>query len=186
MNSPGTDQELIQNYLGGDGASLETLVLRYFKSIYNFAYRLCGNAQDADDITAETFVKIWKNLKKYKPEQSFKTWIFAIARNTTIDWLRKRKDVVFSDFESSEGSNVLIDTMKDSSPLADEIAIATEEKKVLSEKVAKLSPVYQTVLVMRYNEEFTFREIGEILNKPIDTVKSWHRRALIELRKMRN
>ncbi len=178
-----TDNEIIDNYLNGDEESLKVLIDRYLNPIYNFTYRICNNTEIADDITQEVFVKVWKNLKKYNPEQSFKIWIFSIAKNTTIDWLRKRKNLVISDFDSDDGSNYLENTTSNNDPLPDELAILNENKKILSEKILKLSPIYQTILSLRYTEDFSFREISEILQKPIDTVKSHHRRALIELRK---
>ena len=91
------DKQLIVEYLKGDEKALETLFSRYLKPIYTFVYRLTGNAQDAEDISQEVFVKVWKNLKKYDDTRSFKTWLFTIAKNTAYDLLRKNKEIVFSD-----------------------------------------------------------------------------------------
>jgi RNA polymerase sigma-70 factor (ECF subfamily) len=74
----------------------------------------------------------------------------------------------------------------DSAPLQDELAVLKEDKKILSENISKLSPIYQSILVLRYTEEFSFKEISEVLQKSINTVKSQHRRALIELKKLFN
>jgi RNA polymerase sigma-70 factor, ECF subfamily len=178
-----TDQEIIGDYLDGDEKSLELLIERYLRPIYNFTYHICNNTEDAEDVTSEVFIKVWKNFKKYRPEQSFKVWIFSIARNTTVDWLRKRKNIAFSDFDTDNGENFIENTAIDNSPLPDELAILSENKIKIQENISNLSPIYQTILVMRYTEDFSFKEIGEILQKPIDTVKSQHRRALIELRK---
>src|SRR5581483_632357 len=175
-----TDQQLISNYLSGDEEALKELISRYLKPVYNFIYHLAGNKENAEDISQETFVKAWKNLKKYNPEQNFKTWLFTIARNTAIDWLRKKKSLVFSDFDSDD-KNVMESTLSDESPQALEEIILSEDKKHLLEGIEKLSPMYQSILTLRYNEEFTFKEIGEILGKPLHTVKSQHRRALIQL-----
>ena len=179
-----SDQELVLDYINGDEQSLKNLIERYLSSIYNFVYHLCGNKQDAEDITQEVFVKVWKNIKKYKPEQNFKTWIFSVARNTAIDWLRKRKNLVFSDFETENGENVIENTISDDNHRTDELAILYENKKILYKAMEKLSPIHQSILIMRYNEEFTFKEIGEILDKPMDTVKSQHHRALLQLKKI--
>jgi RNA polymerase sigma-70 factor, ECF subfamily len=179
-----TDQQIITDYLDGDEESLKILINKYIRPIYNFVHHICNNTEDADDITQEVFIKIWKNLKKYKPEQNFRIWLFSIARNTTIDWLRKRRPVLFSSFDTPKGENVIENTITDLEPLPDELAILAENKKLLLEKILKLPPIYQTIIVMRYTEEFSFEEIGNILQKPMDTVKSQHRRALIELRKL--
>ena len=97
MNSNESDKQLIINYLKGDEKSLELLIQSYLKPIYSFVYRCTGNTQDAEDVTQEVFVKVWRNLKKFDQRKSFKTWIFAIAKNTAFDHLKKRKgDTIFS------------------------------------------------------------------------------------------
>ena len=90
-----TDKQLIDDYLNGNDAAFALLVQRQINPVYNFVYRLVRNTQDAEDITQETFVKMWKNLKRYNQDQNFKTWLFTIARNTAIDSLRKKKSFVF-------------------------------------------------------------------------------------------
>lgn len=180
------DKQIINDYLEGDEESLRILIDKYLRPVYNFTYHICNNTEDAEDITAEVFIKIWKNLKKYKPEQNFKVWLFAIVKNTTLDWLRKRKSLVFSDFETQDGENFIENMTPDSAPLQDELAVLKEDKIILSEKISRLSPIYQSILVLRYTEELSFKEIGEVLQKSINTVKSQHRRALMELRKLFN
>ena len=160
------DQELISKYLAGDEESLEILIKKYLKPIYNFTYRYAGNSQEAEDITQETFLKAWKNLKKFNPQKSFKTWIFSIAKNTAIDWLRKKKTIPFPDD--------IIETIADPSPFVPEFS--------LTAVLEKLPTKYQIVLSLRYNDYFTFREIAEILEEPLHTVKSRHRRGLAMLK----
>jgi RNA polymerase sigma-70 factor (ECF subfamily) len=179
-----SDVQLIQAYLKGEEKAFEFLIERYFKQIYSFSFRYIGNAQDAEDITQETFIKAWRNLKKYDLGKSFKTWLFSIARNTCIDFLRKKKSIPFSLFERENGENALLETLADSSPLPDEMF----ERKGLGESLGKamglLPPKYRSILFLRYNDHFTFREISEIFREPIDTIKSRHRRALILLKKL--
>jgi RNA polymerase sigma-70 factor (ECF subfamily) len=178
------DQQLIADYISGDDAAFSILVKRHMQSIYNFSMRIAGNPQNAEDITQETFLKVWRNIKKYRPEQSFRSWIFTIAHNTAIDFLRKKKQLVFSDFENEEGNNMLEDTLQDPALLPDELAARAQDQQLLAGLVAQLSPIYQEVLLLYYNEQLTFDEIGRILGKPLDTVKSQHRRALLALRKL--
>lgn len=181
-----TDKQLIFDYLRGDENSFRDLIRRHLKSVYNFVYRLAGNAKDSEDITQEVFLKVWKNIKRYDQDRGFKTWLFTIARNTSIDWLRKKRNLVFSDFDNEEGGNAIIDELADLAPLPDEIFKKSEDKKFFDELLNKLSPVYKEVLLLRYKDQFTFEEIGEILGKPLDTVKSRNRRALIVLRELLN
>ena len=90
------DKILIQQYLKGDEKSLEILIARYLKPIYSFVYKNVGNPSEAEDITQEVFIKIWKNIKKFDQNKNFKPWIFQIAKNTSIDFLRKKKSIPFS------------------------------------------------------------------------------------------
>jgi RNA polymerase sigma-70 factor (ECF subfamily) len=109
------DKQLIKNYLYGDEESLSILIDRHLKPVFNFVYRLCGSKIEAEDITQDTFLKVWKKIKKYNGQNSFKTWLYIIARNTTIDYLRKKKDLKFSDFDTEEGNYIedtLVDTEK--------------------------------------------------------------------------
>ena len=96
MPEPLEDKKLIQQYLKGDSKSLDFLIAKYLKMIYSFVYKNVGSQSDAEDITQEVFVKVWKNLKKFDQKKSFKPWIFQIAKNTSIDFLRKRKTIPFS------------------------------------------------------------------------------------------
>ena len=180
-NSP--DSQLIANYLSGDEKSLELLIEKHLKPVYRFVYRYVGNAQDAQDITQDAFVKAWRNLRKFDRQKSFKTWIFAIAKNTAIDFLKKRKAVSFSEFESKEKRNTLVESMADPSPLPHELFEKGAIAQMLTLAINRLSPRYRTVVLLRHTEELAFREIAESLQEPINTVKSRYRRALVLLRK---
>ena len=179
-----TDDQLITEYLGGEETAFALLVTRHLKRVYNFAYRLSDNAEDAEDIAQETFLKAWRNLKKYQHGRSFKAWLFRIAHNTAIDLLRKKKEYMLSSFENEEGENPLLDNLMDPEPLPDQLVERAEDKKLVDSLLDKLSPLYREVLLLRYNDHFTFEEIGEALGKSIHTVKSQHRRALIILHKL--
>lgn len=178
------DQQLIADYLNGDEVAIAILIDRHLKSVFNFAYRLVGKSEDAEDIAQETFLKMWRNLKKYRQGENFKTWLFTIARNAAIDSLRKKRNFVFSDFEGEGGENLFVESLTDPEPLPDEIFAKAEEKRLLEETLAKLTPAHREVLLLHYIECFTFDEIGKILGASINTSKSRHRRALAELTKL--
>jgi RNA polymerase sigma-70 factor (ECF subfamily) len=179
-----TDAELIKATIDGDTSAFSILVGRYSRDVYGFVFFMAKNVSDAEDITQETFVKVWKNLKKFKLDQRFKSWLLAIARNTTIDYIRKRRHAVFSDFDDEEGSNAIVETLADEERLADEIASIAESAEQTAEAVSKLPDIYRSVLALRYEGGLSFEEISKILKKPVNTVKSQHRRALIALRKI--
>jgi len=180
-----SDQQLIENYFKGDEKSLEILIERYLKPVYGFAYRYVNNAQEAEDITQEVFVRAWRNLKKFDKERSFKTWLFSIAKNASIDFFKKKRSVPFAELENEEGESIL-EKIIDPSPLP----IAILEQKGIAETLAKalqeLSLKYRMVLFLRYNDHFTFQEIAESLGEPLNTVKSRYRRGLIMLKKLLN
>jgi RNA polymerase sigma-70 factor (ECF subfamily) len=161
------DQDLISKYLAGDEKSLEILIEQYLKPIYSFVYRYTGSASNAEDITQDVFVRVWKNLKKFDQNKKFKTWIFSIAKNAAIDWLRKKKTISLSDDD--------MEKIPDSAPFVPELSLAPILEKIPSE--------YRMIFFLRYNDHFTFKEIAESLGQPLNTVKSRHRRGIAMLKK---
>jgi RNA polymerase sigma-70 factor (ECF subfamily) len=195
-NSDETDEEVITSYKNGDGEAFKELINRYAAALYNFTARL-SNRNDASDIVQEIFIKAWKNISNFNPlKASFKTWIFTIAKNTTTDFLRKKKSLLFSDMPARAGGsknenqnediNSFAENIPDENLLPDAALERLEDSQFLNKILESLRPEYREVLVLHYQEEMTFDEIGEILDKPLNTVKSQHRRAIMELRKMLN
>lgn len=179
-----TDQQLIASYFEGNAVAFSELLKRHLDAVYNFSYRLSGDALLAEDIAQETFVKAWKNLKAYDRDRNFKTWLFAIARNTTIDHLRKRKNIPFSVFENNEGENFFVENIQDTAPTALELFALAERKEVVESALLQISPKYKEVLLLHEGEDMTFAEIGKMLDRPLDTVKSQYRRALLALKEI--
>lgn len=178
-----TDEQLVEDYLLDDKSSFDEIVNRYIKMIYNFVYRLSGNEKEAEDITQEVFLKVWKNLKKFDREKSFKTWIFSIAKNTAIDYLRKKKDIPISFFDDEDGENFLENTLIDNEPLADKKIDIEYNKKEIEKVMQDLTMIQREVIILKYLNEMSLSEVAEILNISKDTVKSHHRRALIKMKK---
>lgn len=175
------DKQLIKEYLSGNEDALNELINRHLKGVYNFIYRLVGNTQEAEDLAQETFLKAWKHLKKYDPDQNFKTWLFTIARNTAVDWLRRKKIPTLGLAENSETQDGIETMLGDDSPLPDELLQQEWEKDYLEKLLGRL-PVHQReVTLLHHYEEMTFEEIGTLLGKPLNTVKSQYRRALLAL-----
>lgn len=175
------DQILIQKYLDGDENSLKMLIDKYTSSIYNFISRFVKDAQ-RDDVVQEVFIKVWKNLENFDKEKSqFKTWLFVIARNTTTDYLRKKKMILFSSLDKEEEN--FGESIEDEIILPDEALQKLQDKELLDKVLNELKDEYRTVILLHYQEDMSFKEIGEVLGKPLNTVKSYHQRALIILRK---
>lgn len=165
-----SEKQLIWDYIKGDEKSLEILIKKYLGSIYGFIYKRVGNAQDAEDITQETFVKTWKNLKKFDSKKSFKAWIFSIAKNTCIDFLRRKKALAYLETQKEIGEN-------------DRNLRQIDIVQLLSSATGRLVPEYQAVLSYYHRDGLNFREISEKTGDSINTVKSRYRRAIIKLRK---
>ena len=177
-----SDDELISAFREGDEEAFKTLIDRYVNPIYIFARRMCGTGGDAEDVSQETFVKVWKTLPRYKMTGTFKAWIFAIARNTAIDRLRKKRIPVFSEYETAEGKNSLVDTLGDPDTLPATLIAKAEQKGILDAGLSTLPFEDREILTLHYAEELTFEAIGKLLKKPLNTVKSRHRRALAKLK----
>lgn len=178
-----SDEQLITDYLKNDEKALEILIGRYLKPIYSFIHHFVGNGQEAEDITQEVFIRIWRNLKKFNPEYKFKTWIFAIAKNACFDWQKKKKAIPFSVL-NNEKELSFSENIKDTAPLPNELFEKQDIAATINKALESLSSKYRMVLFFRYNHHFTFREIAETLEESINTVKSRHRRGIVLLKKL--
>ncbi len=177
-----TDEELIEEYANGNAESFEEVIDRYLKPLYNFAYKMCGNEEDSEEIVQDTFLKAWKNLKKFKAGFKFKTWIYTIARNSAIDFLRKKRSISFSQIENGNEDFSFGDTIKDEEILADELFEKKENIEKIRQLIEEMSITYKEVLLLHYHEGMNLEETAGILDKPLNTVKSLHRRGLVILK----
>ena len=188
MDSEKTDEEIILSYKGREQEALKIIVERYTSPLYNFTARL-ANRNDAPDIIQEVFIKTWKNIGRFDPKiASFKTWIFTITKNTITDFLRKKKSLLFSDLATDDDENInsFAESIEAEDLLPDVTLEKLEDTQFLNKTLERLRKDYQEVLILHYQEEMTFEEIGQVLNKPLNTIKSQHRRAILELKKMLN
>lgn len=152
----------------------EQLVDEYLPAVYNLVCRLTGRVEEAQDLSQEVFIKVWKNLKRYDPiRANRRTWILAIARNTTIDWLRKKKIPTDGELEES---------VEDPAPLPDKLFAVQELEQLLEQVLATIAPDDRLIIILHHQENLTFEEIAKIIEKPVNTVKSRYRRALHRIR----
>jgi RNA polymerase sigma-70 factor (ECF subfamily) len=178
-----TDEEIIILYKNGNKEVFKDLIDKYTSPLYNFTVRLTDK-NNAPDIVQDIFIKVWKNLHRFDTAKaSFKTWLFTIAKNTSIDFLRKRKPLTFTDL-NKEDDFTFSEKIPDENLLPDEALQKIQDSELLNKLLDKLPINYKTVLILHYQEDMTFLEIGKILDKPLNTVKSHHQRAILELRKM--
>jgi RNA polymerase sigma-70 factor (ECF subfamily) len=177
-----TDKQMVKNFLDGDELAFNQLLKRYLKPVYNFLYRLTGDPSMLDDLAQVTFIKAWKNIRRFDRNKNFKAWIFTIAKNTAIDYFKKKKSIPFSFFTDEEGNNKL-EEIGDGNILPDEILAKKDVSNEIGRKLKEISDQYRIILLMRYKDDLTLPEIAEILERPVNTVKSQHQRALVALRK---
>ncbi len=160
-----SDEQLIKQYLAGDSASLEVLIGKYLNSVYNFIFKYLANQEEAEDAAQETFVKIWKNAKKFDPEYKFRTWAFTIAKNTALDHIKKKGLVPFAVMEENddESETNFKNSLVSYEPLPEEALSRLEDMAMVGRAVGGLSQKYQQILWMYYHQELNFREIAETL-----------------------
>lgn len=183
LDSNKEDSTLVRSYLDGNEIAFKKLLDKYLRSIYGFLYYLTRDSSAVEDLAQETFVKVWKNLRRFDPEKSFKTWLFAIAKNTALDYLKKKKTTPFSFFEDEDGNSKL-ENIPEEAIWPDEILErkdATRETELLLENIPDK---YRIILTLHYKEDFSLAEIAEILGRPYNTVKAYHGRALVKLKEV--
>ncbi|HTW96577.1 MAG TPA: sigma-70 family RNA polymerase sigma factor [Candidatus Methylomirabilis sp.] len=178
-----TDEQLVAAYRQGDDESLELLIQRYLNQVYSLVFRYLPDQDEAEDLTQIVFVKIWKNIGKFKLERRFKTWVLTIAKNCCLDFLKKKnRPIPFSELDREEEDFVFAESLADKKPSALENLYRRETARELAFAAEKLSPAYRETVRLRYEEDLKFREIAELLKEPLETIKTRHRRAIRSLR----
>ncbi len=178
------DEELVGAFLSGDEESFALLVERHLSLVYKFVYHYLHNIDDANDVTQETFIKAWKYIRKFDTKKKFTTWIITIAKNTALDFIKRKKPVLFSKIEEGDGDlDAFLAPYLEPPELPVDIIEREHIQADLEAALQGIAPGYRMVLSLRYSEHLKFREIADVLREPIDTVKSKHRRGLALLRK---
>jgi len=178
------DRDLISRCRDGSRDAFDELITRYQRRVYTFAYRLTGNADDAADIAADTFVRLYTSLASFRGDSSFVTWLFRVVTNIYLDSRKKKRvrqtqslDEVVELEESAVQRQI-----EDAGPSPHEIAEARERTAAIQAAVASL-PEHQRIMVVMYHVDgLAYEEIAEALQLPIGTVKSRLNRARLALR----
>lgn len=162
-----------------DESAFAELMDRYKKPVYHMILKMVRNVDDAEDLTIEAFAKAFKNLKRFKKDYTFSTWLFRIATNNAIDFIRKKKLETYSlntSFSDDNGETVNID-VEDRNLTPDEETINTQKIQLVRMFVTKLPPKYQRLVKLRYFDELSYEEIAAELEAPLGTVKAQLHRA---------
>ena len=168
------DYQLIQRAIGeGDQKAYADLLKHYRDSLYFMMLKMTGNPFDAEDLTIEAFGKAFKNLNQYTPDYAFSTWLFKIATNNCIDFMRKKSKGTVSLFSSGEDNEEDAPVQVPDGELDPEEQFIKEQKVDLMRDVVKrLKPHYKKLVELRYFKEYSYEEIVVELDLPIGTVKA--------------
>ncbi len=167
------DYGLVLAALAGDENAFARLLGRYKDAIFFMLLKMVNNKSDAEDLTLEAFGKAFKNLHQYSPNYAFSTWLFKIASNNCIDFLRKRKGIIINMESSSENNDIDLPVKLRSGDPDPEERLIRKQKAILMRKVVrKLKPRYQTLVEYRYFREMSYEEIASELRLPLGTVKA--------------
>jgi len=165
------EEQLIAGALKGDEDAYRRLLNFYKGRIFSYVYRIVKNYHDAEDITFNTFVKCFKSLKSFDPTKSFSTWLYTIAHNLAVDFLRKKK--------------IEYDYLDERYPASSDLVKEYENKQKLDkidQALSELAPIDREIVILFHKEEKSYEEIGEILKTPVTTIKTRLHRARLKLR----
>ncbi len=168
------DLQLVEAAIGGSQTAYAELMSRYRDSIYFMMLKMVKNSDDADDLTIEAFGKAFSRLEQYSPTYAFSTWLFKIASNNSIDFIR-RKRISATSLDtgySNEDGEVMYHDAQSNTMDPEETLMQDQKIKHMHLLVSKLKPRYRELVEKRYFQELSYEEIAEELNLPLGTVKA--------------
>jgi len=176
---------LIEKTKQGDIDSFEKLIEPYQKKAFNIAYRMLGNMEDANDITQEALLKIFRSVDKFQGKSSFSTWVYSIVSNTCIDFIRKQKknQVVYLEQQGATGESYRIEVV-DEMNTPEYLFEKKEIQNIIHEAINQLNVDQKEIIILRDINGFSYQEIANILKCSEGTVKSRINRARGNLKKI--
>ena len=182
-----SDEELMQQAKEGNSRAFDVLVRKWEHRVFNLIYRIVGDFETAEDIRQEVFIRIYKSAKQYRPRGQFKTWLYRIAVNCSINEVRKRErrqTLPLSISHDDGEQQKLEDVIPDHNPGPDEVIQCNEIAEHIQGALLRLSNEQRAVIVMKHYEGLKFREIASVLDCPLGTVKSRMHQGLEQMRIM--
>lgn len=179
------EQRIIEKVKKGDTEAFEELVKAYERQVYNVAFRILSNVQDAQDAAQEAFVKAYINLSSFRGDSKFSVWLYRLTNNCCIDMIRRRKETISLSMDSDDGKNTTLD-IPDDNQNPEQRVIGREAMQMLVKGIEGLPEDYRSCIVLREIGGQSYAEIAEILSIDIGTVKSRifrARKKLFELMK---
>ena len=175
-----SDEDLIESFQNGDLYAFDLIVKRYKNQLLNFVYRFLGNAEEAEDLVQETFLRVYRNRKAYQKVAKFSTWIYTIAGNLAKTELRKRKRRKFFSI-SDLGYNEKDYDISDEAYNPEKDVDGRMKEEIIHREIDALSPKFREVILLRDVQQLSYEEISQIVNIPLGTVKSRVNRGRLKL-----
>jgi RNA polymerase sigma-70 factor (ECF subfamily) len=181
---------LVRRCVAGDAAAWEEIVQRYNRRIYNICYRFAGSPDDAQDLTQEVFIRMYRTLNSYDVERgAFMTWVTTLTRNLLVDHFRKTKqdrmtDSLDANPSDHEDAMPLGDRIPDQGPAPDSGVQSREARETVHLALQKLSPELREAVILRDLQDMDYKEIATVLKVPEGTVKSRINRGRAELARL--
>ncbi len=174
----------IKQVLKGDQNAFGEIVEMYKDKVFQISYRMLGNRHEAEDIAQEAFLRAFVNIHSYNTEFKFSTWLYRITTNLCIDRIRKKKPSYYLDAEvaGTEGLN-MYSQIPSTTRLPEDDVESLELQDTIQKEIMKLPEKYRSVIVLKYIEELSLKEISDILDMPLGTVKTRIHRGREALRK---
>jgi RNA polymerase sigma factor (sigma-70 family) len=174
-----SDALLAQQTLRGDERAFETLVQRYSATLFNFICRFLGDYDQASDILQQVFVQLYVSLSDLHTDRPLKAWLFQVARNRCLDELRRKHAIHFSELEAASDEDELspLAAIADTLPLPEEVAERHDLQACLQRAIQELPPKFRSVVLLRYASQLSYAEIGQALQMPEATAKTYFQRA---------
>ncbi|MDQ1771382.1 sigma-70 family RNA polymerase sigma factor [Labilibaculum sp. A4] len=166
------DYRLVLSAINGTQKAYEELFKRYKDAIFFMLLKMVNNKNDAEDLTFEAFGKAFRNIKQYSPKYAFSTWLFKIASNNCIDFLRKKKGNTISIDGKDDSENERSISLESNTLNPEQEFIRDQKARIMRNEVGRLKERYRRLIELRYFEEFSYEEIAKELNLPIGTVKA--------------
>ncbi len=175
-----SDEDLIERFQNGDLYAFDLIVKRYKNQLLNFVYRFLGNAEEAEDLVQETFLRVYRNRKAYQKVAKFSTWIYTIAGNLAKTELRKRKRRKFFSI-SDLGYNEKDYDISDEAFNPEKDVDGRMKEEIIYREIEALSPKFREVILLRDVQQLSYEEISQIVKIPLGTVKSRVNRGRLKL-----
>lgn len=167
----------------GNVYAFEELTSSYYTKVYNICYRMVNNSEDASELAQETFIKAFRYIKDFKGNSSFSTWIYRIATNVCLDYLRKNKTNKTISLEQNTFEDIPIkDRLISDTPGPEKVAEMNAQKEAIKVALSKMNEKNRIIIILRDFRGLSYEQIAETINAPVGTVKSRISRARSELR----